>query len=160
MTLGARIEQRRKQLGISQAELARRVGVRQSTMNSLINGSSRSSRSIVRIAHHLHTTPAYLTGETDDPGQDLPPPRVEPTPFIMMPVAFPPQPALEAMFRGMIRSMPGVTGDELAHELSKLLPKVFQQLRGPFHFVETDEAAELHEAGEGPPDDDRERKRA
>ena len=70
MALGDRIEERRKLRGLSQAELARRVGVRQSTMNSLINGNSRTSRSLLQIAKELHTTPAYLLGETDDPEID------------------------------------------------------------------------------------------
>ncbi|WP_119083089.1 helix-turn-helix domain-containing protein [Altererythrobacter sp. B11] len=67
MGLGDRIEERLSAIGMTQAELARRVGVRQSTMNSLIRGNSRSSRSLVQIARELRTTPAYLTGETDDP---------------------------------------------------------------------------------------------
>lgn len=72
MSLGARIEERRRVVGISQAELARRVGVRQSTMNSLIKGDNRTSRSLLQIARELRTTPAYLTGETDDPHADAP----------------------------------------------------------------------------------------
>lgn len=70
MTLGDRIEQRRIAIGLSQAELARRVGVRQSTMNSLIKGNSQSSRSLVKIARELRTTPQFLTGEIDDPDAD------------------------------------------------------------------------------------------
>lgn len=73
MSLGSRIEERRRTVGISQAELARRVGVRQSTMNSLINGDSRTSRSLMKIARELRTTAAYLTGEIDDPDADVPP---------------------------------------------------------------------------------------
>ncbi|MFD1103694.1 helix-turn-helix domain-containing protein [Sphingobium olei] len=73
MTLGARIEQRLGETGISQAELARRVGIRQSTINSLIRGESRTSRSLLKIARELNTTPAYLIGETDDPVGDGPP---------------------------------------------------------------------------------------
>ncbi|WP_395391435.1 helix-turn-helix domain-containing protein [Novosphingobium sp. BL-8A] len=72
MGLGDRIEERRKEVGISQAELARRVGVRQSTINSLVNGNSRTSRSLLKIARELQTTPAYLTGESDDPAGNLP----------------------------------------------------------------------------------------
>lgn len=72
MTLGRRIEERRLEVGISQAELARRVGVRQSTINSLINGDSRTSRSLLKIARALGTTPAYLVGEVDDPEADGP----------------------------------------------------------------------------------------
>jgi len=67
MILGPRIAARRKALGISQAELGRRAGVPQTTMNGLEKGNHRSSPHLVRIAHQLHTTPAYLTGETDDP---------------------------------------------------------------------------------------------
>lgn len=67
MTLGARIQERLKLLDLSQAELARRVGVRQSTMNSLIRGNSQTTRSLISIARELRTTPAYLMGETDDP---------------------------------------------------------------------------------------------
>ena len=74
VTLGQRIEERRRALGISQAELARRVGVRQSTMNSLINGDSRSSRSIVDIARELRTSTAYLLGKVNDPTLDAPVP--------------------------------------------------------------------------------------
>lgn len=72
MTLGPRIESRLQAIGLSQAELARRIGVRQSTMNSLIRGNSRTSRSIVQIARELETTPAYLLGETDDPNVEFP----------------------------------------------------------------------------------------
>ena len=67
MTLGERIEALRKREGIAQAELARRVGISQSTMNSLIHGDSRTSRSLLALARELKTNPAYLTGETDDP---------------------------------------------------------------------------------------------
>lgn len=78
MSLGQRIEERRVLIGISQAELARRVGIGQSTMNSLINGDSRTSRSITRIAKELRTSPDYLMGETDDPDENAwVPPSVE-----------------------------------------------------------------------------------
>jgi len=135
MTLGSRIEERRKAIGISQAELARRVGVRQSTMNSLIKGDSRTSRSLVQIARELRTSPEYLLGTTDDPDEGAPPGEPEPTiQHLMMPVAFPTQPALEAMFRGLIRSMPDLSGDALAHELSMLLPTGLAQLRQPYRY--------------------------
>ena len=54
---------------MSQAELARRVGVQQSTMNALVRGKSRSSREIVAIARELRTTPEYLQGDVDDPAE-------------------------------------------------------------------------------------------
>lgn len=52
---------------ISQAELARRVGVAQQTIHKLVTGGSRSSSHLHRIARELGTSAAYLTGETDDP---------------------------------------------------------------------------------------------
>lgn len=67
-----RIESRLKELGISQAELARRVSVDQSTINGLIRGHSRSSKHLHRIARELLTTAAYLSGETDDPDAEVP----------------------------------------------------------------------------------------
>ena len=79
MVLGRRIRHRAKQLGLTQAELARRAKVPQSTMNTLVNGNARWSPHLVRIANVLQTTVAYLTGETDDPDANapsLPPPPI------------------------------------------------------------------------------------
>lgn len=72
MDLGARINDRLGVAGISQSELARRVGVRQSTINGLIRGEQRSTTKLHQIARELGTTPAYLTGETDDPNSGSP----------------------------------------------------------------------------------------
>lgn len=66
MEVGDRIRARLNAIGMSQSELARRVGVRQSTIAGLIAGKARSSSHLHKIARELHTTPAYLTGETDD----------------------------------------------------------------------------------------------
>lgn len=52
--------------GISQSELARRVGLTQPTIAKLASGG-RGSAHIHKIARELGTSPAYLTGETDDP---------------------------------------------------------------------------------------------
>lgn len=57
---------------MSQAALARRVGLRQSTVNGIIRGEQRSSTKLHEIARELHTTPAYLSGETDDPQSHAP----------------------------------------------------------------------------------------
>lgn len=72
MTLGARIRQRLEALGWKQTELARRTGVAQTTINSLVNGNARSTPHLIKIAQALQTSPAYLTGETDDPSSVLP----------------------------------------------------------------------------------------
>nr|WP_255355393.1 helix-turn-helix transcriptional regulator [Novosphingobium sp. FSW06-99] len=65
--IGERIKARMAELGISQGYLAREVGVKQPTISALISGKSRSSTHLHLIARALQTTPAYLTGETDDP---------------------------------------------------------------------------------------------
>lgn len=71
--IGSRISERLKLLdNMSQSELARRVGLTQGTIAQLISGRSRSSSHLHKIARELKTTPAYLTGETDDPGSDAP----------------------------------------------------------------------------------------
>lgn len=70
MELGARIAERLDYLQMSQAELARRAAIPQSTVNSLIKRNRRSSPHLVRIARELGTTPAYLTGDTDDPNSE------------------------------------------------------------------------------------------
>jgi transcriptional regulator with XRE-family HTH domain len=69
--IGPRIEIRLRELGMSQAELARRAGVPQTTINGLIRGNSRTTPHLIRIAQALATTPAYLTGETDNLNSEM-----------------------------------------------------------------------------------------
>lgn len=65
--LGERVSDRLRVVKISQAELARRVGVAQQTVNALINRNKVGSLHLNRIARELQTSTRYLTGETDDP---------------------------------------------------------------------------------------------
>lgn len=74
MTVGGRIQERLNLLGMSQAELARRVGLAQTTINNLIRGDSRSSAHLHKIARVLQTSVDYLIGETDDAAGTAPPP--------------------------------------------------------------------------------------
>jgi transcriptional regulator with XRE-family HTH domain len=64
-----RLKERLANAGLSQSELARRIGVSQATVQKLVSGGSYGSKYIHRIARELGTTPAYLTGETDDPDE-------------------------------------------------------------------------------------------
>ena len=68
--IGDRIQQRLDELGISQAELARRCNLAQSTVNGLITGSSRSSAHLHVIARQLGVSTAWLAGvrAADDRG--------------------------------------------------------------------------------------------
>ena len=72
MIIGERVRERMEVLGLSQAELARRVGVSQPSIFKLIHENKTGTTRIHKIARELQTTPAYLSGETDDPTSDLP----------------------------------------------------------------------------------------
>lgn len=67
MAIGDRVSARLAALGMSQSELARRVGMAQSSINALINRNKVGSKHIHKIARELQTTPAYLSEETEDP---------------------------------------------------------------------------------------------
>lgn len=67
MIIGERLQERIKAAGLNQSELARRVGINQSTVNALVKGDARTSSHLHRIARELGTSPAYLEGETNDP---------------------------------------------------------------------------------------------
>jgi phage repressor protein C with HTH and peptisase S24 domain len=62
---GERILTRLQDLGISQAELARRADLAQSTVNGLVTGRSQSSAHLHVIARILGVSTAWLAGDTD-----------------------------------------------------------------------------------------------
>lgn len=69
MGIGNRIKKRREELGMSQEELAKKVGYKsRSSVNKIeIDGRGLPQNKIVEFAKALETTPAYLMGwETDD----------------------------------------------------------------------------------------------
>ncbi len=72
MALGTRISERLKALKMNQSQLARRCGIPQTTVNSIIKEDRRSSPHLMKLAAALRTTPAYLLGETDDPDSQTP----------------------------------------------------------------------------------------
>ena len=63
---GERLKRLMSERGLSQQALAALVGVKQPTINRLINGGQSGSKHLHKIAAALKTTPAYLTGEVDD----------------------------------------------------------------------------------------------
>lgn len=72
MLESSRLKLRMEELAISQSELARRVGVSQTTIYKLVSGDGYGSKYLHRIARELSTTAAYLSGETDDPSVEIP----------------------------------------------------------------------------------------
>ncbi|WP_353936250.1 helix-turn-helix transcriptional regulator [uncultured Novosphingobium sp.] len=72
MLIPERLRDQMTACGLTQAALARRVGVSQQTVGRLVTGDAYTSRYLHKIARELRTTPAYLTGETDNPEADAP----------------------------------------------------------------------------------------
>ena len=68
MDIGNRIKMRREELGMSQSELARKVGYTSRTTINKIERDGRgiSQDKIVAIAKALKTTPSYLMGWEDE----------------------------------------------------------------------------------------------
>lgn len=63
--LAERVTQRRAELGISQAELARRVGVTAQAIQSLESGRTRTFRAIMQLAKALEVNVGYFTTPDD-----------------------------------------------------------------------------------------------
>lgn len=126
MLSSERLRKLMEQHGLSQSELGRRVGVTQATIYKLLTGVSYGSKHLHRIARELGTTPAYLTGETNDPAPDALPPPPPPVHYVMMPVALPPEPALAEMFdillAGINPNLSEADRSEQAQLLAERLP--------------------------------------
>ena len=68
MKIGERIKNTRKKNGLTQAELAEKLGVHEVTVRRWENTDKELKLAIISsIASALNTTVAYIIGETDDP---------------------------------------------------------------------------------------------
>lgn len=72
-TTAERIIERMEALGIDQSELARRVGSSSAAINQIVNGKTRNSRLLPKIAAKLGVSYEFLSGEDNDPlsGQSI-----------------------------------------------------------------------------------------
>jgi transcriptional regulator with XRE-family HTH domain len=79
MDVGKRIKQRRKSLGLSAEEVAKKIGVSPATVYRYESADILHMRSdrLRPIAEALGTTPDYLMGWTDDPDGITPEPVEE-----------------------------------------------------------------------------------
>lgn len=69
MSIGQRIKAARKAAGISQADLAQRVGIKQPTLSDLENDMSKGSTKLASIAKALGVRPYWLeTGKGPSDG--------------------------------------------------------------------------------------------
>lgn len=60
MNLSDRVRQKRKELGLSQQELAKLTGMAQSAIGQIENGRNKRTTKILELAEALQTTPEYL----------------------------------------------------------------------------------------------------
>lgn len=131
MLIADRLRERMSEFRLSQSELARRVGVTQTTIRKLVSGGGYGSKYLHLIARELQTTPAYLTGEIDDPDEGAPPPPPAPRyQTISLQVLLPDEDALAEMFEGLLEAMDRAAPlDEQARLLARRLPIGLAQLR-------------------------------
>ena len=69
MTIGERIKHRREELGLSQEELAHKLGYKsRSSINKIeLDSRQRAQKHIKAIADALNTTPSYIMGWDNEP---------------------------------------------------------------------------------------------
>lgn len=81
-TLGQRVKARRKELGMTQEELASKSGVSQTTISDMERGRNSTSREIALLARTLQSSAYWLaTGKgIDAPDQKDPPPAKQLSP--------------------------------------------------------------------------------
>lgn len=86
MTTGARMKQRRKELGISVEAVAAALGVSVATVYRYEKGDIEKvpGALLEPLARVLHTTPAYLMGWAASPAADTVPPGFDPLPETTM----------------------------------------------------------------------------
>lgn len=67
MSIGERIRSARKRAGMTQSELAKKVGMKQATLSQLETGESEGSKLIVGLAHHLGVSAIWLQTGRGEP---------------------------------------------------------------------------------------------
>jgi|GEM_PF-87601 len=60
MCIGKRIKKRRKELGLTQAQLAEKAGIIQQSLQKIEDGTTRNPRNVEALANALQSTPEYL----------------------------------------------------------------------------------------------------
>ena len=116
MTLGERIKNRRLELGLSQTDLALRLGYKSkvSVSNAENDRDDMTTTRIEKYAKALHVTPAYLMGWEDTPSDDL----VE--------LASKVQPTVDLHIDDYFMELPNVMGIQRTERVKELLDYTHQ----------------------------------
>lgn len=103
-----RIKERCKITGVSQKHLCDAVGKSKQYLNNVWDGKcSATSDEIASFASILSTTPAYLTGETDDPAPDSTPVQLSPEEEEMLELYRDISPEKRELFKKIIEQLKG-----------------------------------------------------
>ena len=142
--------------GISQAELARRIGISQPSVSYLAKHGAKGSKHLRAICRELNVSEAYLEGRSDDQvtatrSDDVAAQAVQ----VMIPLTLPPVERLESGFLALLMSSRHMNEAELAHELAVQLPTLFAVMQRP-----PTKARKPSEPDEAPADDYPARRRA
>lgn len=117
-------------VGLTQSGLARRVGVTQGAIAKIAKNNPNGSSYLHKIAQVLETTPAYLTGETDDPNEGAPPPSPPAMLMARLEVTLGSEEALTLMFEGLLAGLdPKASRASHARLLARKLPIALTSLR-------------------------------
>ncbi|MFN3675438.1 MAG: helix-turn-helix domain-containing protein [Sphingomonas pseudosanguinis] len=117
-------------VGLTQSGLARRVGVTQGAIAKIAKNNPNGSSYLHKIAQVLETTPAYLTGETDDPNEGAPPPPPPAMLTARLEVTLGSEEALTLMFEGLLAGLdPKASRASHARLLARKLPIALTSLR-------------------------------
>jgi transcriptional regulator with XRE-family HTH domain len=118
--------------GISQAELARRIGISQPSVSYLAKHGAKGSKHLRAICRELNADEAYLEGRSDDQTVaarkgDVDVHAVQ----VMIPLTLPPVERLEKGFRALLMASRHMNEAELARELAEQLPTLFAVMQRP-----------------------------
>lgn len=69
-SFAARLRASRKALGLSQEEVAKRVGIKQGSYSELERGKSKTSRHLIQLAQVLNVDPHWLATGVEVPEVD------------------------------------------------------------------------------------------
>lgn len=130
---GDRLNKILKERGIEQTALADAIGIQQGSISKIVNGTTKNSRHLPRIASESGISVDYLLGKSDSPHEASESEPVRPIQLVSMQVALPSERALTRMFDAMLEildAFPDNPGrDERARLLAQWLPIGLSQLR-------------------------------